>query len=163
MNAFAQQLLGVAKGYLGPAAQTFLSTEFQALGVNANTVSPAQLEGLVERVRTKASRAMGEERASELASALSACGLAQKKTDGGHRLANDAPADPELPHQRRFRRHPRAGLERTAADQFGDTVDDTLRQGRRAAGERLAEAGMGFGWHSHQTTDFMPRSVMSER
>ena len=63
MNAFAQQLLGVAKGYLGPAAQTFLSAEFQALGVNANTVSPAQLSGLVERVRMKATRAMGEERA----------------------------------------------------------------------------------------------------
>jgi tetratricopeptide (TPR) repeat protein len=92
LNAFAQQLLGVAKGYLGPAAQTFLSTEFHALGVNANTVSPAQLEGLVERVRTKAARAMGDERASELASALSACGMAQKKTDGSHRLASDAAA-----------------------------------------------------------------------
>jgi hypothetical protein len=92
LNAFAQQLLGVAKGYLGPAAQTFLSSEFQALGVNANTVSPAQLEGLVERVRTKAARAMGDERASELASALSACGMAQKKTDSGHRLATDAAA-----------------------------------------------------------------------
>lgn len=92
MNAFAQQLLGVAKGYLGPAAQTFLSAEFQALGVNANTVSPAQLSGLVERVRLKAARAMGEERASELASALSACGMAQKATDGGHRLASDAAA-----------------------------------------------------------------------
>jgi tetratricopeptide (TPR) repeat protein len=92
LNAFAQQLLGVAKGYLGPAAQTFLSAEFQALGVNANTVSPAQLSGLVERVRLKAARAMGEERASELASALSACGIAQKATDGSHRLASDAAA-----------------------------------------------------------------------
>ncbi|HET9809579.1 MAG TPA: hypothetical protein VFQ66_07775 [Candidatus Limnocylindria bacterium] len=92
MNAFAQQLLGVAKGYLGPAAQTFLSAEFHALGVNANTVSPAQLASLVERVRMKAARAMGEERASELASALSACGIAQKATDGGHRLANDVAA-----------------------------------------------------------------------
>jgi len=92
LNAFAQQLLGVAKGYLGPAAQTFLSAEFQALGVNANTVGPAQLSGLVERVRKKAARAMGDERASELASALSACGVAQKVADGGHRLANDAAA-----------------------------------------------------------------------
>jgi len=92
LNAFAQQLLGVAKGYLGPAAQTFLSAEFQALGVNANTVSPAQLSGLVERVRRKAARAMGDERASELASALSACGIAQKAADGSHRLASDAAA-----------------------------------------------------------------------
>jgi tetratricopeptide (TPR) repeat protein len=92
LNAFAQQLLGVAKGYLGPAAQTFLSTEFQALGVNANTVSPAQLEGLVERVRRKAARAMGEERAGELASALAACGVVQKVADRGHRVASDAAA-----------------------------------------------------------------------
>ena len=92
MNAFAQQLLGVAKGYLGPAAQTFLSAEFQALGVNANTISPAQLDGLVDRVRMKAARAMGDQRAAELASALSACGVAQKKADGGHRLASDAAA-----------------------------------------------------------------------
>jgi hypothetical protein len=92
LNAFAQQLLGVAKGYLGPAAQTFLSAEFQALGVNANTIGPAQLEGLVERVRVKATRAMGDERASELASALAACGATQRPAAKGHRLASDAAA-----------------------------------------------------------------------
>lgn len=92
MNAFAQQLLGVAKDYFGPAAQTLLSTEFQALGVNANTISPAQLEGLVERVRKKAARAMGDQRASELASALAACGVVQKPVSGGHRRASDAAA-----------------------------------------------------------------------
>jgi hypothetical protein len=92
LNAFAQQLLVVAKGYLGPAAQTFLATEFHALGVNANTVGPAQLDGLVERVRAKAARAMGDQRASELASAMAACGAAhkQKPVAKGHRLANDA-------------------------------------------------------------------------
>ena len=93
MNAFAQQLLGVAKGYLGPATQTFLSAEFHALGVNANTIGPAQLESLVARVRTKAARAMGEERAAELASALAACAEAQKPTSsGGSRSAHDAAA-----------------------------------------------------------------------
>ena len=92
MNAFAQQLLGVAKGYLGPATQTFLSTEFNALGVNANTVSPAQLDALVARVRTKAARAMGDERAAELASALAACGAAQKPQNGGHRRATESAA-----------------------------------------------------------------------
>jgi tetratricopeptide (TPR) repeat protein len=92
LNAFAQQLLGVAKGYLGPATQTFLSTEFHALGVNANTISPAQLDALVSRVRTKAARAMGEERAAELASALAACGAAQKSQNGGHRRANESAA-----------------------------------------------------------------------
>ncbi len=92
MNAFAQQLLGVAKGYLGPATQAFLSAEFQALGVNANTIGPAQLENLVARVRMKAARAMGEERANELASALSACGRAEKELSGGHRRASDGAA-----------------------------------------------------------------------
>jgi len=92
LNAFAQQLLGVAKGYLGPATQTFLSTEFNALGVNANTISPAQLDALVARVRTKATRAMGEERAAELASALAACGAAQKPQNGGHRRATESAA-----------------------------------------------------------------------
>lgn len=90
MNALAQQLLGVAKGYLGPAAQTLLATEFQALGVNANTVSPAELAGLVERVRNKAARAMGDQRASELASALAACGVVQEPIAGKHRLASEA-------------------------------------------------------------------------
>ncbi len=89
MNAFAQQLLGVAKGYLGPATQTFLSAEFHALGVNANTISPAQLDGLVARVRSKAARAMGDERAAELAAALAACGAAQKPIGGGRRKASD--------------------------------------------------------------------------
>jgi tetratricopeptide (TPR) repeat protein len=92
LNAFAQQLLGVAKGYLGPATQTFLSTEFQALGVNANTISPAQLDALVARVRTKAARAMGDERAAELASALAACGALQKPANGGHRRATESAA-----------------------------------------------------------------------
>ena len=92
MNALAQQLLGVAKGYLGPATQTFLSAEFHALGVNANTISPAQLDSLVARVRTKAARAMGEERAAELAAALAACGAAQKSVSGGHQQASDAAA-----------------------------------------------------------------------
>ncbi len=92
MNAFAQQLLGVAKGYLGPAAQTLLATEFHALGVNANTIGPAQLEGLVERVRVKAARAMGDERAAELASRLADCGTSAKPTRSAHRLAKDAAA-----------------------------------------------------------------------
>ncbi|HEV8230398.1 MAG TPA: hypothetical protein VGQ86_10595 [Candidatus Limnocylindria bacterium] len=93
MNAFAQQILVVAKGYLGPAAQTFLATEFRALGVNANSISPAQLEMLVDNVRVKAARAMGEDRAAELASKLAALGArAPKPADGGHRLASDAAA-----------------------------------------------------------------------
>jgi tetratricopeptide (TPR) repeat protein len=44
------------------------------------------------RVRTKAARAMGDERAGELAAALSACADTQKPVNGGHRLASDAAA-----------------------------------------------------------------------
>ena len=151
MNAFAQQLLGVAKGYLGPAAQTFLSAEFQALGVNANTVSPAQLTGLVERVRTKAARAMGEERASELASALSACGIAQKATDGGHQLASDAAAkllaggraqESQVAYRQLVEKHgdieAYCGLARAqAAQQDTGAALTTLREGAA----RFAQAG----------------------
>jgi hypothetical protein len=151
LNAFAQQLLGVAKGYLGPAAQTFLSAEFQALGVNANTVSPAQLTGLVERVRMKATRAMGEERASELASALSACGIAQKATDGGHRLANDAAAkllaggraqNSEIAYRQLVEKHgdidAYCGLARAQAAQ--QDIGAAIATLREAAG-RFAQAG----------------------
>lgn len=93
MNAFAQQLLGVAKGYLGPAAQTFLASELHALGVNANTVAPEHVDKLVARVRMNAARAMGDERAAELASKLSACATAQKQPDRLHRTASDTAAN----------------------------------------------------------------------
>ena len=159
MNAFAQQLLGVAKGYLGPAAQTFLSAEFQALGVNANTVSPAQLTALVTSVRKKAARAMGDERASELASALSACGTMQKKTDGGHRLASDAAArllaggraqHSETAYRQLVEKHgdieAYSGLARAqAAQQDVGAALTTLREGAARfaqAGDRASAVGL---------------------
>jgi tetratricopeptide (TPR) repeat protein len=159
LNAFAQQLLGVAKGYLGPAAQTFLSAEFQALGVNANTVSPAHLSGLVERVRLKAARAMGDERASELASALAACGMAQKATDGGHRLASDAAArllaggraqHSEIAYRQLVEKHgdleSYCGLARAqAAQQDVGVALATLREGAARfaqAGDRASAVGL---------------------
>jgi tetratricopeptide (TPR) repeat protein len=159
LNAFAQQLLGVAKGYLGPAAQTFLSAEFQALGVNANTVSPAHLSGLVERVRLKAARAMGDERASELASALAACGMAQKATDGGHRLASDAAArllaggraqHSEIAYRQLVEKHgdleSYCGLARAqAAQQDVGAALATLREGAARfaqAGDRASAVGL---------------------
>jgi len=151
LNAFAQQLLGVAKGYLGPATQTFLSAEFQALGVNANTVSPAQLESLVARVRMKAARAMGEERAAELAAALSACGVAQKPMNGGHRRASDGAAkllesgrarESELAYRQLVEKHgdieAYCGLSRAqAAQQDVGAALTTLRE----AAARFAQGG----------------------
>ena len=91
MNALAQQLLGVAKGYLGPAAQQFLANELHAMGANANTITTEQVAELVERVRQKAARVMGETRAQELADALARCQPTMApRTAGGHRLALDA-------------------------------------------------------------------------
>lgn len=94
MNALAQQMLGVAKRYLGPAAPAYLSTELRALGVNANTVTHAQLPDLVEHIGSSAARTMGEEKAAELAAAIAALGakVPQQKVAGDHRLASDAAA-----------------------------------------------------------------------
>lgn len=93
MNALAQSLLVVAKGYLGPAAQTFLANELHALGVNANSVTTEQISDLVVRVREHAARVMGPAKAAELADALSRCQPTSTGHLGGdHRLATDAAA-----------------------------------------------------------------------
>ena len=83
-------MLGVAKGYLGPAAQQFLSSELRALGVNANTVTGAEVILLTRNVREHAARLMGAEKASELADALARCNGPAPQQRGGHRLAMDA-------------------------------------------------------------------------
>jgi len=84
----------VAKGYLGPASQQFLSTELHALGVSANTVEPQHIASLAEAVREHAVRLMGADRATELADALARCegDTARAKAGGGHKLASDAAA-----------------------------------------------------------------------
>ena len=92
MNALAQSLLGVAKGYLGPAAQQFLSGELHGLGVNANSVAPEHIAALSERVRDHAARLMGADKASELADALAQCHGRASARGTGHRLASDAAA-----------------------------------------------------------------------
>jgi tetratricopeptide (TPR) repeat protein len=87
----------VAKGYLGLAAQTFLSNELHQLGINANTVGPEHIAPLADHIREHAVRVMGAKKAMELADALARCdaaslgGSAKDKT-GGHRLASDAAA-----------------------------------------------------------------------
>jgi tetratricopeptide (TPR) repeat protein len=79
----------VAKGYLGPAAQQFLSTELHSLGVNANTITPAEVKALSDSVRGHAIRLMGVEKANHLADAIAQCqGPQSKKT--AHKLAADA-------------------------------------------------------------------------
>ena len=82
----------MAKGYLGPAAQSFLSNELHAMGVNANTVTDQHVAVLIGRVRDRATRVMGEQKADELAKALSGCQKANAPTKSGHKLASDAAA-----------------------------------------------------------------------
>jgi hypothetical protein len=82
----------VAKGYLGPAAQTFLSAELHALGVNANTVSAEHIAPLAEHIREHAARVMGADKAAQLADALAGCDARSAPVKGGHKLAVDAAA-----------------------------------------------------------------------
>jgi len=87
----------VAKGYLGPAAQTFLSSELHQLGINANTVGPEHIAPLADHIREHAVRVMGAKKAMELADALARCDAASlagsaKDKSGGHKLASDAAA-----------------------------------------------------------------------
>ena len=83
-------MLGVAKGYLGPAAQQFLSAELRTLGVNANTVTGAEVTLLTRNVREHATRLMGPAKASELADALARCSAPATPQRGGHRVAIEA-------------------------------------------------------------------------
>ena len=94
MNALAQELLVVAKEYLGPAAPAFLSRELKALGVNANTVETAQMGPLADRARVIASRLMDADRAAEFADKIEKqLGKRPASRQGaGHRLASDAAA-----------------------------------------------------------------------
>ena len=74
----------MAKGYLGPAAQSFLAAELHAMGVNANSVSEADVAALAMRVRERAARVMGERKASDLADALGKV-QTSKAAGGGNR------------------------------------------------------------------------------
>jgi tetratricopeptide (TPR) repeat protein len=78
---------------MGPAAQTFLSGELHALGVNANTVGPEHIVLLADHIRENAVRVMGERKAAELADALVLCDTGSSaKRGSGHKLASDAAA-----------------------------------------------------------------------
>ena len=83
----------MTKGYLGPAAQSFLSGELHALGVSANTVGPEHIAPLADHIREHAARVMGAQKASALADALAQCDKRSAPSTakaGGHKLASDA-------------------------------------------------------------------------
>jgi len=108
MNELADQVLQVAKQYLGPAAPQFLSKELRALECTADTITPWHLAALSERARIAAARIMDQERATEFGDRVAGLGAAAlapaaaaaahptahpKAKDGGApRLALDAAA-----------------------------------------------------------------------
>ena len=100
MNPLGEQVLQVAKQYLGPAAQQFLSKELRALECTADTIAPRHLAALSERAQVSAQRIMDADRAGEFAARLATLGTVaeapvtgaavQAKDRGAPRLALDA-------------------------------------------------------------------------
>jgi tetratricopeptide (TPR) repeat protein len=101
VNALGEQVLLVAKQYLGPAAQQFLSKELRTLECTADTITPWHLPALSERARLSAARIMDAERATEfglrvaglgVAAAASPASASHVKDGGASRDALDAAA-----------------------------------------------------------------------
>ena len=100
MNPLGEQVLQVAKQYLGPAAQQFLSKELRALECTADTITPRHLAALSERAQLSAQRIMDADRAGEFAARLATLdsvaavtvtpAAAGVKEGGAPRLALDA-------------------------------------------------------------------------
>jgi tetratricopeptide (TPR) repeat protein len=99
VNALAEQVLQVAKQYLGPAAQQFLSKELRVLECTADTLTPWHLPALSERARLSASKIMDDERATEFglrvagldAAAATAATTHPGPTHAGHPKPGGAP------------------------------------------------------------------------
>jgi tetratricopeptide (TPR) repeat protein len=75
MNPLGEQVLLVAKQYLGPAAQQFLSKELRVLQCTADTITPQHLPQLAERAKVSALRIMDAERAGEFAQSVVGLGV----------------------------------------------------------------------------------------
>ena len=89
MNPLGEQVLLVAKEYLGPASQQFLSKELRGLECTADTITAWHLPALSERARIAASRIMDAERADEFGNRVA--GLAVGSGKHGPKKAS-APA-----------------------------------------------------------------------
>lgn len=108
MNPLGEQVLAIAKEYLGPAAPQFLSKELRVLECTADTITPWHLSALSDRARIAASRIMDAERSDEFgqrvarlavpaaaaaqAAAAASAPVTRVKESGGPRLALDAAA-----------------------------------------------------------------------
>jgi tetratricopeptide (TPR) repeat protein len=103
MNRLGEQVLLVAKEYLGPASQQFLSKELRGLECTADTITPWHLPALSERARIAASKIMDAERADEFGWRVAGLAVASPKSgakvtarakdDGATRTAMDAAAE----------------------------------------------------------------------
>jgi tetratricopeptide (TPR) repeat protein len=102
VNPLGEQVLLIAKEYLGPASQQFLSKELRGLECTADTVTPWHLPALSERARIAASRIMDADRADEFGRRVASLAVvrpkrgakvsAQAKHGGAPRVAMDAAA-----------------------------------------------------------------------
>ena len=102
MNPLGEQVLLVAKEYLGPASQQFLSKELRALECTADSITSWHLTALSERARIAASKIMDAERADEFGKRVAGLAVASSKSGsraaahpkdgGGSRAALDAAA-----------------------------------------------------------------------
>ncbi|HEY8829701.1 MAG TPA: hypothetical protein VIM83_03785, partial [Candidatus Limnocylindria bacterium] len=102
MNPLGEQVLLVAKEYLGPASQQFLSKELRGLECTADTITSWHLTALSERARIAASKIMDAERADEFGKRVASLAVASPRSgpkaaahakDGGaSRVGSDAAA-----------------------------------------------------------------------
>ena len=87
MNALGAQVLQVAKQYLGPASQHFLTKELRALECTADTIEPRHLAALSERARASAERIMEADRALEFGQRVAALVAAEVVMPVAHAAA----------------------------------------------------------------------------
>jgi len=80
LNPLGEQVLLVAKEYLGPASQQFLSKELRGLECTADTITSWHLTALSERARIAASRIMDAERADEFGKRVASLAVAALAT-----------------------------------------------------------------------------------
>jgi tetratricopeptide (TPR) repeat protein len=102
LNPLGEQVLQVAKEYLGPASQQFLSKELRGLECTADTITSWHLTALSERARIAASKIMDAERADEFGKRVAGLAVggarsgpqtaAHPKEGGASRVGMDAAA-----------------------------------------------------------------------
>ena len=83
MNPLGEQVLQVAREYLGPAAPQFLTRELRGLECTADTITPGHLAALAERARVAAGRIMARDRAGEFGDRVAGLTAVEPVTPAG--------------------------------------------------------------------------------